>query len=29
MIWNMLLITENATKEEKKNNIRLITSEDL
>lgn len=29
MIWNMLFITENATKEEKKNNIRLITSEDL
>lgn len=29
MIWNMLFITKNATKEEKKNNIRLITSEDL
>lgn len=29
MIWNMLFITTNATKEEKKNNIRLITSEDL
>lgn len=29
MIWNMLFITTNATKEEKKNNIRLITSKDL
>lgn len=29
MIWNMLFITTNATKEEKKNNIRLITFEDL
>lgn len=29
MIWNILFITTNATKEEKKNNIRLITFEDL